>query len=164
MEELGSLVDGDNTDPALPTGHPFEVMAAGGTNPPLYWSSNTDSYGSNAWGIDIATGDLGDGIVQAQAIAGVADHLAVSWTAPTPQRARALVEPSPGHPTRLDGQANRRPMYRGEHPDSGWECRIGPEQVESLVGRPTDLQAAGEASQPSGGCGEVSAPSTPGIP
>jgi hypothetical protein len=36
IEELTSLVDNDNSNPALPTGHPFSIV-----QPAKYWSSST---------------------------------------------------------------------------------------------------------------------------
>ena len=42
IEELASLVDNDNSDPALPTGHPFVYFG-----PYSHWSSTTDGVWSD---------------------------------------------------------------------------------------------------------------------
>ncbi len=54
VEELASLVDNDNFNPALPTDHPFSNVRSS-----LYWSSTTlaDS-ASIAWLVNFNNGDL----------------------------------------------------------------------------------------------------------
>ena len=55
VEELASLVDVSNTNPALPTGHPFTNVLL--TNE--YWSATTVSmYDSNAWHVDFGNGEV----------------------------------------------------------------------------------------------------------
>jgi hypothetical protein len=55
VEELASLVDNDNYDPALPTGHPFSNVQSSG-----YWSSTPWVYNTNfAWGATFLDGVVG---------------------------------------------------------------------------------------------------------
>jgi len=55
IEELSSLVDNDNSNPALPTGHPFSNVQSSS-----YWSSTTYvGNTSDAWGVGFATGVVG---------------------------------------------------------------------------------------------------------
>jgi hypothetical protein len=54
IEELASLVDNDNTYPALPTGHPFSNVQSS-----YYWSSTTSaSDPSGAWGVNFDVGGV----------------------------------------------------------------------------------------------------------
>jgi len=54
-EELASLVDVSNSNPALPTGHPFSNVLLSNE----YWSATTVSmYDSNAWHVDLSSGDV----------------------------------------------------------------------------------------------------------
>ncbi|MCP5006971.1 MAG: DUF1566 domain-containing protein [Planctomycetes bacterium] len=49
VEELASLKDPENTNPALPTGHPFDTNTV---QPALYWSSTTTAYDTlSAYGV-----------------------------------------------------------------------------------------------------------------
>ena len=50
VEELASLVDNDNSNPALPTGHPF-------TNVQSYYWSSTTSAGLTSWAYRVLFGD-----------------------------------------------------------------------------------------------------------
>ena len=54
-EQLATLVDTSNSDPALPTGHPFlNVQSA------AYWSATTNaSTPTNAWFVRFSLGDVG---------------------------------------------------------------------------------------------------------
>jgi hypothetical protein len=55
IEELASLVDPSNRDPALPIGHPFTV------NGEYYWSSSTCVYDrNNAWIVHMPSGEVND--------------------------------------------------------------------------------------------------------
>jgi hypothetical protein len=55
VEELASLVDNDNSNPSLPTNHPFTNVQSTG-----YWSSSTYAdYTLNAWYVDFANGNVG---------------------------------------------------------------------------------------------------------
>jgi len=55
IEELAALVDTDNSDPALPTGHPFTVESY------IYWSSTTSpAWPDVAYAVDFNYGDLGE--------------------------------------------------------------------------------------------------------
>mgnify|MGYP001817388280 CR=1 FL=1 len=56
IEELMSLVDNENANPALPTGHPFSNVQVG-----LYWSTTsrvTSSPDGSAWMVDFINGAL----------------------------------------------------------------------------------------------------------
>jgi hypothetical protein len=51
-KELSSLIDADNNNPALPSGHPFTNVQYGG-----YWSSSTfDPLSDYAWSVSIPNG------------------------------------------------------------------------------------------------------------
>ena len=53
LKELYSLIDIRNSDPALPTGHPFtNVMSS------YYWSSSSNSNGGNAWIVYFIFGEV----------------------------------------------------------------------------------------------------------
>lgn len=57
-KEFVSLVDLENNDPALQTGHPFINVQTG----PNYWSSNTNSFNINlAWYVSMYNGKSGFG-------------------------------------------------------------------------------------------------------
>ena len=54
VEELASLVDTTQSDPSLPSGHPFTNV------PSAYWSSTTDVHGSSlAWAVGFYDGYVG---------------------------------------------------------------------------------------------------------
>ena len=54
VEELASLVDNDNSNPALPTGHPFNVLQSD-----YYWSSTTRAGNTGfAWDVGFGNGVL----------------------------------------------------------------------------------------------------------
>ena len=54
IEELASLVDNDNYNPALPTNHPFTNVQSS-----FYWSGSTyASYPGFAWGVYFRNGDV----------------------------------------------------------------------------------------------------------
>ena len=61
IEELASLVDNDNVDPALPPGHLFPDAKSS-----YYWSSSTDAGNTSyAWGVNFYSGNVyshGEGI------------------------------------------------------------------------------------------------------
>lgn len=59
VEELSSLIDKRQSDPALPVGHPFlEVQFGKGV--PTYWTStNNENPSSGAWFVNVASGDAG---------------------------------------------------------------------------------------------------------
>jgi len=50
LQELGSLIDTLQTNPALPSGHPFNVIGA------IYWSATTR--GTQAWIVSVETGNM----------------------------------------------------------------------------------------------------------
>ena len=54
IEELTSLVDNDNSNPTLPTDHPFQGASLGSC-----WSATTSAYGpTNAWSVYLVNGLL----------------------------------------------------------------------------------------------------------
>lgn len=54
IEELASLVDNDNSNPALPTGHPFDNVQSAD-----YWSSTTLALDTSyAWSVDFGNGGV----------------------------------------------------------------------------------------------------------
>ena len=54
IEELASLVDTSQTDPALPAGHPFTNVRSGS-----YWSSSTGAgVTRNSWGVIFYNGGV----------------------------------------------------------------------------------------------------------
>jgi hypothetical protein len=56
VHELASLVDTANSNPSLPTGHPFTTGTTGVQSGP-YWSATTTAYyPANAWGVDFRVG------------------------------------------------------------------------------------------------------------
>lgn len=60
-EELSSLVDPSQDDPALPDGHPF-VNVQSGQGVYAYWTStNNENPGSSAWFVNMTGGDAGLG-------------------------------------------------------------------------------------------------------
>jgi hypothetical protein len=70
-EQLASLGDSSNSNPSLPTGHPFlNVQSAG------YWSATTDADDpADAWGVDFGSGyigftDKGNGFIQVWCVRG----------------------------------------------------------------------------------------------
>lgn len=65
-EQLASLVDSSNAEPALPTGHPFTISIV---QSPVYWSVSTNAdVPIGAWSVDFS-----HGVVDAEGKAG-ADH------------------------------------------------------------------------------------------
>ncbi|MBF8276690.1 MAG: uncharacterized protein HW390_1763 [Candidatus Brocadiaceae bacterium] len=57
VEELASLVDPTQSNPSLPSGHPFTNVRSD-----YYWSSTTLAFStSNAWGVDFSDGGV-DGL------------------------------------------------------------------------------------------------------
>ena len=57
VEELASLVDPTQSNPALPSGHPFTNVQSS-----YYWSATTNASGtSNAWGVNFFEGNGGNG-------------------------------------------------------------------------------------------------------
>ena len=60
VEELASLIDNDNSNPALPTGHPFTLPVCPIPDEPCYyWSSTTHfSIIENAWLVDLRNGNV----------------------------------------------------------------------------------------------------------
>jgi len=55
IQELNSLIDLGETDPALPMGHPFSNVQSS-----FYWSSSTNTYSINyAWYADLHNGNVG---------------------------------------------------------------------------------------------------------
>ncbi|MFQ5964135.1 MAG: DUF1566 domain-containing protein [Candidatus Scalinduaceae bacterium] len=56
IEELASLKDTVNTNPALPSGHPFDTNAVQS----FYWSSTTDAgFTAQAWDVHFFNGSVG---------------------------------------------------------------------------------------------------------
>ncbi|MGH7428322.1 MAG: DUF1566 domain-containing protein [Candidatus Methylomirabilaceae bacterium] len=54
LQELASLVDSTQSDPALPSGHPFSISIE---ESPFYWSATTDaSNASTAWVVSFGNG------------------------------------------------------------------------------------------------------------
>ena len=54
MHELASLVDPANTNPSLPTGHPFTNVQGAS-----YWSATTRADApTNAWFVDFGNGNV----------------------------------------------------------------------------------------------------------
>ena len=57
VEELKSLVDRTQSNPALPSGHPFTNVQSG-----FYWSSTTSvDLTSDAFAVNFSSGDMGNG-------------------------------------------------------------------------------------------------------
>jgi len=57
VQELGSLVDPNQTNPALPPGHPFSNIVTGFNQ--IYWSATTDALapgGSTVWVVSFSDG------------------------------------------------------------------------------------------------------------
>ncbi len=55
-EQLASLVDGSNADPALPTDHPFQSV-----QPVEYWSASTSARSpTSVWVVRFSNGDVND--------------------------------------------------------------------------------------------------------
>jgi Protein of unknown function (DUF1566) len=60
IEELASLKDTVNTNPALPSGHPFDTSAVQSS---FYWSSTTNGGNASlAWFVGFNFGDVINGI------------------------------------------------------------------------------------------------------
>lgn len=61
VEELSSLVDTRNANPALPKGHPF-ISVQFGDGVPAYWTStNSENPGAAAWFVNLGSGGAGLG-------------------------------------------------------------------------------------------------------
>jgi hypothetical protein len=57
IQELASLIDPTQSNPALPAGHPFSNVQSDG-----YWSATTDAASAvNAWVVDFFSGDVFEG-------------------------------------------------------------------------------------------------------
>jgi hypothetical protein len=61
VEELASLTDTTQANPALPSGHPF-ITVQFGANAPAYWTStNSENPSAAAWFVNLGSGGAGLG-------------------------------------------------------------------------------------------------------
>jgi hypothetical protein len=61
VEQLASLVDKSNSNPVLPTGHPFDMDCASGgcVQSVYYWSATTSAYSpTSAWNVYFPNGNV----------------------------------------------------------------------------------------------------------